>query len=157
MTVFEDDAECLRPSALKNIPFGKGSFEVLLLGGVYDDRAEEYREGSAVAVQKVKRFLCTHAYVIWKEAAWKLLQFALPIQKQVDFYMHSLPSIEISACVPAIFLQNQAIAHTDIQIPLREVSEDRIMWYLLTLIISVWFLVCLVFAYMVTYTRGITL
>lgn len=140
MTVFEDDAECVRPGALQHLPFGSGRFQLLLLGGLYDEKPPVGTD--QVSVRTVKRFLCTHAYVIWKEAAWSLLQFAFPIQKQVDFYMHALPSLQISACVPAIFLQNQTIAHTDVQIPIRDQRQTRMMMQVFAAVLAVWLLTC---------------
>jgi len=136
MTVFEDDAECLRPDALGLLPFGSGRFDLLLLGGLYDYSSKDVTAG--LSVKEVKRFLCTHAYVIWKDAAWRLLQFAFPIQKQVDFYMHMLPTITIMACVPSLFHQRPAISQTDVQIPLQSKLSRQMVKRLFAVIMGVW-------------------
>jgi GR25 family glycosyltransferase involved in LPS biosynthesis len=150
MTIFEDDAQCVRPAALKKLPFGHASFDVLLLGGLYDSKEnsalEEAKAG--ISIQPVQRFLCTHAYVIWKEAAWKLLQYAFPIQKQVDFYMHALPSLQLRACLPTIFTQNQDIAHTDVQIPIEDSERAGRIRRAVVVLITIWLPVCLLVIYL---------
>lgn len=148
MTIFEDDAECLHRNALSLLPFGRAQFDVLLLGGIYNDSVHKSKGDAPtmltrLTVKEVKQFLCLHAYVIWKEAAWRLLQFAFPIQKQVDFYMYLLPTIKIMACVPSIFHQRPAIAHTDIQTPIYNVSYRPLTIKSLVMVITGVYTVCI--------------
>ena len=109
MTIMEDDALCTGDleGAVATLEKRSGESSVVLLGGLYDD--------SRSGLNQQHHFQMLHAYVIWPDAARKLLATAFPISKQVDWYMMDILKGEIEGFSPSVFEQNPAVYWTDIQ------------------------------------------
>ena len=109
MTIMEDDALCTGDldNAVATMEATSENSSVVLLGGLYDE--------SRTGLHPLTHFQMLHAYVIWPEAARKLLDSAFPISKQVDWYMMDVLHGTLQGFTPSVFEQNPAVYWTDIQ------------------------------------------
>ena len=88
--VFEDDAR-LSKSFDRHLRYmltmAPSDYDILLMGGFYHDFS------FGLFTNRIKRFMCTHAYVITADAISKLLKEGgkgLPIEEQLDFQLSRL-------------------------------------------------------------------
>lgn len=100
-------------NTLKRLP---PDWDIYLCGGIYE-RSNVVKKN----ICKVSQFMCTHAYVIHRKKLPIILSNVYPIRKQIDFYLSELSMqnvINIYGSTNHSWIQNQEIAHTDIQTPL---------------------------------------
>ena len=86
--IFEDDTtipDKLFPKLKKIINNTKKPWDVICLGYLSDDK-EEFNE----YLIKLRKYYCTHAYVLNKNSAIKLMQKHDKIEKQIDAYFSSI-------------------------------------------------------------------
>ena len=114
--IFEDDA---LPNfsffELKDIitNYVPDDWDIILFGGLYNNstKINDY-------VIKIFTFYQTHAYIINKKGALKLLSKAFPIKKQIDSWLSDLASsneVNIYGITKNKWVQNETIINTDIQ------------------------------------------
>jgi glycosyl transferase family 25 len=114
--IFEDDA---LPNfsffELKDIikNYVPNDWDIVLFGGLYNNNTKinDY-------IIKILTFYQTHAYIINKKGALKLLSKAFPIKKQIDSWLSDLASnddIIIYGITKNKWVQNENIINTDIQ------------------------------------------
>lgn len=120
--VFEDDADvppdfieranqCIKQSTILNDP---RKWDIWLLGGICEDLSSIPGEKEAI---RVGSFALSHAYVITKSCARKLLEEALPIHCHIDVWMSVfayLNNIRIVTC-PRLSIKQAERVKTDIQ------------------------------------------
>lgn len=116
--IFEDDTlPTFQYSEIKTILYdAPKNWDIILFGGLYH-RNNIIKNTSLC---RVKRFYCTHAYIISKSGA-KKLQCMLPIKQQVDSLLSDLSVnkiINIYGLIDQSWTQNPQINSTDIQIPI---------------------------------------
>jgi glycosyl transferase family 25 len=114
--IFEDDALPtfnfmeLQQIISNDVP---NDWDIIFFGGIYND----YNIINDKIV-KLKRFYETHAYIINKKGALKLLSNAFPIKKQLDSWLSDLASnnlVKIYGITQNKWIQNLKINSTDIQ------------------------------------------
>lgn len=113
--IFEDDANpkfnfTELQQIIKNVP---NDWDIIFFGGIYNDY-NIIKDN----IVKLKRFYETHAYIINKKGALKLLTNAFPIKKQIDSWLSDLASdnlVNIYGITQNKWIQNPEINSTDIQ------------------------------------------
>lgn len=123
MIIFEDDTypsltKDTLQSYLNDVP---PNWDIVLFGGYYDTN---YRIVNK-RISHVDRFYGTHAYMISSRACKFLIPKALPITKQVDSFLSDQAVggfLNIYGLRNTGWIQNQQIAGTDIQTPLRSIE-----------------------------------
>jgi glycosyl transferase family 25 len=113
--IFEDDAYPsfnfieLQEIINNNVP---NDWDIILFGGIYNN----YKNINNY-IDKIYSFYQTHAYIINKKGALKLLSKAFPIKKQIDSWLSDLASdyINIYGITKNKWTQNPQINFTDIQ------------------------------------------
>lgn len=120
--VFEDDA--LPKFDIKTLKdylnYVPEDWDIILFGAILSNRnrINEY-------VEKTTKFMCTHAYMINKKAITKILDKALPITKQLDFWLSDMASageINVYSFTKNKWIQNEQVNSTDIQIPIKTIA-----------------------------------
>jgi len=118
--IFEDDAfpnfnfSYLQKIIINYLP---NDWDILLLGGKYN-RCKYIND----YVRKIYSFYETHAYIINKKGALKLLYKAFPLKKQIDSFLSDMTSnnyINIYGITKNKWTQNPQINNTDIQTELK--------------------------------------
>ena len=114
--IFEDDANPvfnfteLQKIIKNNTP---NDWDIILFGGIYN----KYKNVNNY-IDKIYSFYETHAYIINKKGALKLLLKAFPIKKQLDSWLCDLASnnyVNIYGITQNKWSQNPQINNTDIQ------------------------------------------
>lgn len=121
--ILEDDLDCKDSSALSEIVYNylkDTEWDFVLLGWV------------GTLVDPRKHFTGTHAYMLTKPMAHRLLSFAYPIKQQVDFFMNAV--IKASP--------DMRIKISNTRLRQRNSSSDILTWVWLDILAVLWVLVC---------------
>jgi len=100
-------------SRLTNIP---NDWDIILIGGIYKKKAY-YNDN----IYDVEKFILLHAYIMSKKCAKKIVDKALPMNQQIDWWLSDLASekkIKIYGLIDSRWKQNPIISDTNIQTPL---------------------------------------
>jgi len=93
--------------------YAPNDWDIILFGGIYN----KYKNINNY-IHKIYSFYQTHAYIINKKGALKLLDKAFPIKKQIDSWLSDLSSdnlVNIYGIIQNKWIQNPEINYTDIQ------------------------------------------
>jgi GR25 family glycosyltransferase involved in LPS biosynthesis len=121
MIIFEDDTfPMFTKESLKNtMKYVPDDWDIVLFGGIYNSNTQinDY-------VCKIhSQFYCLHAYIINKNKLQKLIESALPMDKQIDSFLSDLvkkKEINIYGITDNLWKQNHDIFTTTIQTPIKD-------------------------------------
>jgi glycosyl transferase family 25 len=91
-------------------------WDIFLIGGIY--KKKEYYNDN---IYDVKRFILLHSYLISKKCAKKIIDNALPMNQQIDWWLSDLATngkIKIYGLIDSRWKQNPLINDTNIQTPM---------------------------------------